>query len=264
MSAGAWVRGVRQGMPARPVPLWVWALALVLAALTGLATTKPVTALALLGGVGLLALACRIFLRPHEGFVYALAFFPFYTLLRGAALAYNVPLPLTVVGLWTEALLCLMMASVLCQRIRAREKLRVGWDDLWVVLLLFSTLYGVMISVLQKDAVAVVYGFHQSVTALLFFFVARWLNPPPGYLQRLVRVWIVSYCVFAALSFADYALRPNFIIKIVIAMRPEYNGVFEPYDFYKWYPRMQSLVFGEQFLGDDLRVSGLVRARRII
>ena len=248
MSAGAWVRSVQSGGPARKAPWWVWGVALALSLLAGVAVTNLVFAVALLGGGGLLLLIRHIFLRPSDGFVVALGFFPFYTLLRGAALAYHVPIPAAIVGLWPELLLCIMMAGILCQRIRARQKLQVGWDDAWMILLLISTLYGVVLSLLEKDMVAVVYGFHQSVTSLLFFFVARWLAPPPGYLQRLVRVWVISYFILAVLSFLDYAFRPDFIIAISAVMRPDFN-LFNPYEFYKWYPRMQALVFAEQFWG---------------
>ena len=249
MSTSTWVRSVRRNVPARRIPLWVWGLALGLAVLAGFAVAKPVIALALLGAVGLGALTRRIFLRPAEGFIYALCLFPFYTFLRGGALAYHVPLPMAVVGLWPEVLLCIMMAGILCQRIRTREKLRVGWDDAPMALLLFSTIYGVILSVIEKDPVGVVYGFHQSVTPYLFFFVARWLPAPPNYLNRVLKTWFVSFCIFAVLSFADYALRPNFVIAITIEMRKDLLGRFDPYDLFKWYPRMQSLLFGEQLWG---------------
>ena len=249
MSTGAWVRSVKSDAAPRPAPLWVWGVAFALAVAAGFAISKPVLAIAVLGGAGIVALVRHIFLRPHDGFLYALVLFPFYTLIRGIVLAYQIPIPMALVGMWPEVLLSVMMASILCTRIRSRQKLRVTWDDVPVIILLVSNLYGVLLSVLQKDAVAVVYGFHQSVTALLFYFVARWLPFSPTYLTRLIRTWLVSFCIFAFFSFIDYALRPNFVIRIVVAMRPGFNGPFDPYDFYKWYPRMQSLLFAEQVWG---------------
>lgn len=249
MSAGAWVRSVKSDTSPRPTPLWVWGVALLFAITAGFSISKPVFAVAFLGGAGIIALVRHIFLRPHDGFLYALVLFPFYTLIRGVALAYQIPVPMALVGMWPEVLLSVMMASIVCGRIRSRQKLRVTWDDIPMIILLSSNLYGVLLSLLQKDAVAVVYGFHQSVPALLFYFVARWLPFSPTYLTRLIRTWLLSFCVFAFFSFIDYALRPSFIIRIVIVMRPNFNGAFDPYDFYKWYPRMQSLLFAEQIWG---------------
>jgi hypothetical protein len=231
------------------VPLLAWPLAVVLGLLGAYASARPASAallilLALVAGAGAWVLA-----RPINGFALALCIFPVYTLGRAVAQLFGLPLPLTLVGMWPEMLLTGMLVSIVVGHIRRRRALRLTWGDAPMIVLVSAGVYGLALDVAQRAATAFVYGAHYSLTAFLFYFAARWCEPSRDDLRRLVRIFLVSYTLLAVCSLADYATRTDLSIRLSMAVRVGYWGQWDPYIFFKWYPRMQSLLFNEMLWG---------------
>lgn len=236
--------------PARPTPLLVWLLALVSALLLGVAVTSPAYLIAFIGAIVLVAAGLRVLARPVDGLLLALCVYPFYPLLRGIALVYRVPVPLTLVGMWPELVLTVIFtAYIVGAAARKLPPLKLTREDTPFVLLVLSGVYAVILSVAERDVVAIVYGFHATLTPFLFYFAARWMRLTEADLVRVMRAWLIPCVVLVVLSLLDYAFRPDFIIRIAIEFRAGYGAGFDPYEFYRWYPRMQSLLFGEQLFG---------------
>ncbi len=232
-----------------PTPLVAWPLALLVGAVGAYAAVRPAV------GVGLLLLGMIAWLgawtlaRPANGICLALGFFPVYTLLRGLAKMGNAPIPLAVAGMWPEALLVVLLAGIVVGAIKERRSLSLTWDDAPMVVLVVGGVYGLILDGAQKLPGAAVYGAHYSLTAMLFYFAARWSRPSRADLRRIVRVLIVGYVLLAVFSLLDYFTRTDFSIRLAMVIREGYWGKWNPYVFFRWYPRMQSLLYNEQVWG---------------
>ncbi|MDX1934091.1 MAG: O-antigen ligase family protein [Capsulimonadales bacterium] len=257
----SWEQVLRQ--PARPVPWYVWPLALGAAVLGGVLIADPKTAFLLAAGLGGLMAVRAILARPICGFLLALCLFPEYTFLRGVCELYHLPLPLTLVGMWPEVVLVLMGVSLIVTGIRTGVRLRLNRFDLPVVLLIASGLYGMVLSAIEGDARATMYGVHTTLTPLCFYLLARWLHQRPEDLPRILRYWLVGFCLLAIASIYDFLFRPDFVIRVAIVVREQFWGNFEPHTFFRWYPRMQSLLFAEQNWGTLCGLVGLFCMARI-
>jgi len=235
--------------PARPTPPLAYALALVAAVLVGAVVSSPKFAVVAVALV-LLCLGVRsVLARPVNGFLFAFVVFPFYTLFRALATVFTLPIPLTILGVWPELVLSVMFTALVIQAIRKRERLPITWHDLPVAFFFLSLVYGFVISVVQRDYVGAVYGFHMSASSLFFYFVARWLPVGEKDLARVLRVSFTAFAVLCLLSLVDYFTRTRFMIGVNVAARPDFGQPFDPYDFYSWYPRLQSLLYAEQLFG---------------
>ncbi len=232
--------------PPRATPWLAWIIAVCAAVALGALVSSPKFAVVAVGVILVAFGACAILARPINGFLFAFALFPFYTFLRALATLFNAPVPLTIVGLWPELILSLMFTAIVCQAIARRERLYLTWHDLPVLFLLLSMVYSLVVSVLQRDFGAAIYGFHMSATSLLFYFIARWLKPSDADIARLLRVLFGAFALCCVLSLADYFTRTRFMVSVNIAARPDFGLPFEPYGFYSWYPRLQSLLYAEQ------------------
>ena len=234
---------------ARPAPWTAWVAALVIALLAALAITLPKVGVALAALAGCLGIGAWILVRPINGLVFALCLFPAYTLLRGVALLYKIPIPLSVVGMWPEAVVMVCLVSIVMDAMRRRERLRLTWDDAPVVVVLAVGVYGVLVSLLQMKLVAAVYGVHYSLSACLFYFVARWARPSQRDVRTILSVLLASYAAIAFVSLLDYVFRPRWVIQIAMVVREGFWKHWDPWVFFAWYPRMQSLLFAEALWG---------------
>jgi len=232
-----------------PTPLVAWPVALLVGAVGAYAAVRPAM------GVGLLLLGfvvwlgAKVLARPVNGICLALAFFPVYTLLRGLAKMLNVPVPLAVVGMWPEAVLVAMLAGSVLGAIKTRRALPLTWDDAPMVVLVVGGVYGLVLALAQKLPGAAVYGAHYSLTAMCFYFAARWSRPSRSDLRRVVTILLVAYVLLALFSLADYVMRTDFSIRLAMVIREGFWGQWNPFIFFKWYPRMQSLLYNEQVWG---------------
>src|SRR5882762_2290454 len=94
--------------PARPTPWYLWPLALLAALFGGFMVVEPKSAVLLFGVIAIVLTLRATLARPLNGFLIAFCIFPEYTLLRGICQLYHVPLPLSLVGMWTEVVLVVM------------------------------------------------------------------------------------------------------------------------------------------------------------
>jgi hypothetical protein len=235
--------------PARPTPWYVWLIATVAAIIGGYAVTSVKTAVIILGAAAVVWMARTILAYPHTGMLFAFALFPFYTLFRGIAQLHKLPLPMSILGMWPEAVLSLMLVSIVISRLRQGEKLRLAWYDAPALLLLGSAAYALLLTLIEKAIVSGLYGVHTTMTGILFYFVVRWLPYPAREKWKLLGVMLLSFVLLAFLSLADYVLRPNYLIEVAIIVREGFWRDWDPHEFFRWYPRMQSLMFAEQLWG---------------
>ena len=235
--------------PVRPAPWWVGAGAGAVALVTGLLIAQPAGGFIALFLLSAVVMLCRVVAVPVRGFLMCLGVFPVYTVVRGVILLYNLPVPVAVVGIWPEVILALVGVGLTVQACRAGRRFPFTWHDLPVLVLLLGCLYATIISLLVGDMAAAAYGSHATAMPFLFYFVARWLRPTPAEVRHLLTFWLLSFAALALLSLADYALRPDFIIRLAIVIRPNFWVNWPPVVFFKWYPRMQSLLFAEQIWG---------------
>ncbi|GAB4460030.1 MAG: hypothetical protein OHK0029_23400 [Armatimonadaceae bacterium] len=235
--------------PARPVPWYLWLLAAMVGALAGFGIASKVLGVLIFGGAFLLWGIAQTIARPIVGFYFCLAFYPFYTFFRGLAMYLKLPLPMSLLGLWPEVVLTIMGAGVIIGCIRSGQRLRLTWNDVPVGFLVASGVYAMLISLAEREPVAAVYGFHATVTPLIFYTVARWLQITRQDLYRAVLFWVIPFALLALLSLVDYFVRPQLTIEIAILVRDGFWKHWDPYMFFRWYPRMQSLMFSEQFWG---------------
>ena len=241
--------------PARPAPFYIWPLALLLAFIGGQMLTDIKTGVLLFGAIAVILSLRAVLAQPLNGFLIAFCIFPEYTVFRGICGIYKIPLPLALIGMWPEIILTVMMMSLICFSVARGARLRLTWYDLPASLLLASGVYGLTLSILQQDTMATVYGFHGSITPFCFYFLARWLHHRPEDFARIARYWLYGFALLALFSIFDFIVRPDFFIRIAIEVRQDFWGKFEPHTFFRWYPRMQSLMFAEQTWGT---VCGLV------
>ncbi len=237
------------GTRALPTPWVAWAVSLLAACLVARGIVYPKVGVGLAALVGCGGLGAWILARPMNGLLFALCLFPMYTALRGIAKMYGIPIPLTFVGMWPEMVATVCLAGIVVDAIRRRKSLRLGWDDTPVAVLVFVGLYGVAVSLARGMPIAAVYGVHYSLSAYTFYFVARWARPSRDDIRRVVTTLLVSYALLAVLSLIDYTLRPDWGIRLAMAVREGYWSQWEPYVFFRWYPRMQSLLFAEALWG---------------
>lgn len=234
----------------RPFPAWiVWIVAAWLAYVVGKAITSKEESVLIFGGGAVLAVISAIVRRPVIGFYFALAYYPFYAFSRGLAQYLGLPIPLSLLGLWPDALLGVMIFGVVVGCIRDRFPLRFTVHDIPAGLIILSGMYAMVVSLVQGAVVAALYGFHATVTPILFYTVARWLRLSDTDLRRLIGFWLIPYVILGVLSLLDYAFRPKLTIEIAILIRDGFWGSWDPHKFFEWYPRMQSLMFSEQFWG---------------
>lgn len=231
-------------------PLVAWPLALLAGGVGAYAAVRPALAVGLLL-LGVVAyLGARVLARPTNGICLALAFFPVYTLLRGLAKLWGLPVPLAVLGMWPEAVLVVMIAGSVLEAIKTRRPLPpLTWDDAPMVVLVVGGVYGLVLDMVQKLPGAAVYGAHYSLTAMLFYFAARWSRPSRADLRRILGVLLAGYVLLAVFSLLDYFTRTDFSIRLAMVIREGFWGQWNPYVFFRWYPRMQSLLFNEQVWG---------------
>lgn len=239
----------RSGRSVRPIPGNAWAVSLVLALLVAAGIVFPMLGLALAALAAAAFVASRVVARPVSGLVLALCIFPLYPLLRGVALLYRLPVPLSVAGMWPELVLTVVFAGIVIAAIKRRERLRLYWDDLPVVVLLLGGIYGVAMALAQREVMAAIYGFHYSITALLFYVAARWARPTEGDVRRVTAVLLITYVCLALPSLLDYALRTDIGVRLSMALRPGFEAQAHPLLFWKTYARMQSLLFDENVWG---------------
>lgn len=235
--------------PPRPTPWMLWPIAAVLALILGNAIPSKSQLVLVLGGSVFLWGLLQTLKRPIFGFYLSLAFFPFYTLCRGLVMYFKIPIPLSLAGMWPEMVLSIMGACVIIGCIRHGHRLRFTWNDLPVGLLVASGVYGLIVSLAQGAALGGLYGFHSTVTPLLFYVIARWLRPTDADMRRIFGFWLISYTLLAVLSLLDYVFRPKFVIELAILLRDGFWTFWDPHVFFAWYPRMQSLMFSEQYWG---------------
>ena len=227
----------------------VWAGAVVLALAVGAAAAVPKIGFALLFLVVFLLLATWAVRKPVNAFLIALAFYPFYPLLRGYIRVTGLPIPLGPAGMWPELVLTVMLVSVVVRCCLTGERLRLTWLDFPVVALVIGSVYGVVLALVQRQIAASVYGIHYSLTAMLFYFAARWARADERDLRRVLGVFVGSFVLLALPSLADFALRPDFSVRISTELRANISGPWDPNVFWRVYPRMQSLLFDENLWG---------------
>ena len=237
------------GHSPKPTPWLAWVLAAGVGVLGAMAATEVKNFVGVLGLIIIALTARAILARPLTGFLLVVSLFPYYAIFRGLVGMYNIPLPMGVIGLWPEALLVCMLASLVLRAIRSGERLQFTWMDLPALLMLAAGVYGAALTVADNQPVAGLYGFHTSVTPLCFYFIGRWLKVTPRDLQLVVRFWLANFIVIAVGSVADYFTRTDFMIRLAIQVRPGYGLPVPPLIFYKIYPRMQSLLYTEQMWG---------------
>jgi len=249
--------------PPRPAPAYMWPLALAVAFAGGLAVTSPKLAVLMLGGGVILWVVRAIVVRPLNGFLVALCVFPFYSIFRGVCGMYDVPVPLSLIGMWPEVVLLCMLFGLIVSAVRGGTRLSLTWYDAPMVVLLASGAYGFILSMLEGDLSASLYGLHASVTPICFYFLARWIRPSVADLKRVLRYWLVGFALLAVASLYDYLVRPDFFVRVAIQVRDGFWGKFEPHFFFRWYPRMQSLLFAEQTWGTVCALVSLYCLSRI-
>lgn len=244
---------------ARPVtPPAAWLLSLLLAVLGGAGVADPKLGVGVAGLVIFAGLGAAVLARPVVGFLLVLWIFPFYTLARSVIELYHIPIPLALLGMWPELVLSVMFVGSVIAAIRRRERLPVAWDDLPVLVLLLAGVYGIALSLAEGEPVLAVYGLHASVSTLLFYVAARWMRPSPDDLRQVVRAFLLSYAVLAVLSLLDYVFRPHLMIELAALQRRSMLVGRDPHLFYSWYPRMQSLLFGEGIWGSLSALASLL------
>jgi hypothetical protein len=259
----AWAHRRGERAAAVPTPPLAWALALLLALSGAAGIVLPRVGVGLLA-LALLALVARaVIARPTSAFLVALCVFPLYPLFRGVVTLLGLPVPLSILGMWPELLLAASFAGILVRCIRRREALRLTWYDVPVVVLLAGGLFGVVTAASQRQIVPLVYGVHYSVSALLFYFAARWCRPDERDLRRVRALLLASYVLLALFSLADYALRTSVGVQLAMALRPMFSAHWDPQLFWRVYPRMQSLIFDENIWGSLSTLVALVSLARI-
>jgi hypothetical protein len=233
----------------RLLPLGVWGLALLIAFGGGFVAANPRYGGAALGVAGLVGIACALIRRPALGLYLMAAILPFFPLFRYTGQYFNIGLPYGILGLWPELALCIMLLCVLVRRMKGGQALGLRSDTLPFVVMAAGCLYALCLTLSLKAIPSALYGMHTSFLGYGIFFVTYWLQPSPKETRRFLFIWLVSFTLFALCSLADYALRPAFLIKLAILARPNFWGGWEPHMFFRWYPRMQSLLFAEQVWG---------------
>ncbi len=234
--------------PAAPWYAWVVALLLALTAAAGIVYPKMGVAA---GALILIAfVATRIVRRPLTGLLVALCVFPVYPAFRAAVVLYNLPLPTAGLRFWPQGLLCLVFGGILIGSIARRERLRVYWDDLPPVIFVLGGVYGTALSLAAQHPYFVIFGIHASLAPVFFYFAARWIRPSRHDLRRVLTFFLTAYAVLAVLSLLDYFLRPVLVLQLANAARPQMvSPPFQPLDFWRFYFRMQSLLFEENVWG---------------
>lgn len=195
------------------------------------------------------ALAWQIMKRPVLGFILALSIFPWYPLIRAMIMYYRVPAPLELLGAWPEVILLVMLVGIVLRAIREKRALSLSWYDVPVIILLLSALYGAAIDLAARQMTMLVYGFHYVISSMLFYFIARWLRPTRKEVWSIIIVLAAQFTLLALVSLYDYIFRPMYFIQMAMLMRPGFWKAWEPVMFFRWYPRMHSLLFGEALWG---------------
>ncbi|HVK03469.1 MAG TPA: O-antigen ligase family protein [Armatimonadaceae bacterium] len=226
-----------------------WGGALALALLVGVAAALPKFAAGLSALAVFAVLAVWAIRKPVNAFLIALAVYPFYPMVRGFIRVARLPIPLEPAGMWPELVLAVMFLSVVVRCCKSGERLRLTWLDAPMVVLVLGSVYGVVLALAQRQIVASVYGIHYSLTAMLFYFAARWAKASERDLRRVLTAFVGSFVLLALPSLFDYAFRTNFSVRIASELRPAISGQWEPDVFWRVYPRMQSLLFDENLWG---------------
>lgn len=226
-----------------------WLLAIMVGLIAGTAGTQPRLAGAGFGVVLLVLVGLRLLRRPMLGLELMAVILPFFPMFRNAGTYLGIGLPYGILGLWPEVVLSVMLVSVAVRAIKAGGKLQVRRDVFPFLVMTVGCAYGVSLTISMREYVSAMYGFHGTFLGYFLFWVTYWLRPTPAETRRFIGLWLVSYTVFALLSLADYIFRPAFIIELAMLARPDFWGTWEPHMFFRWYPRMQSLLFAEQMWG---------------
>lgn len=229
--------------------LLAWLIAAAAAYLGVVAIVDPRTGVMRLALVLGAAIAWQVMKRPVLGFILALSIFPWYPLLRAMIMHYRIPAPLELLGAWPEVILVVMMAGIILRAIKEKRALPFSWYDVPVVILLLSGLYGAVIDYAAQQMTMLFYGFHYVISSMLFYFIARWLRPTRREVRAIIITLTAQFTLLALISLYDYLFRPMYFIQMAMLMRPGYWKAWDPIMFFRWYPRMHSLLFGEALWG---------------
>ncbi|MBC7806281.1 MAG: O-antigen ligase family protein [Akkermansiaceae bacterium] len=236
-------------------PWWV-VLVGVLAAI-GVGTLSAVNAKAVLAlWIVLIAvtLVARSWKNPWLALTVCIALYPIITIARPIYNVYGLPVFNSGVRCFPELIQCLILSFLLVRHSLQRTeqtRLKIVGDDLPVVAYLLVAIYSVVIGCMNAHPLAPLNGWFVSVTPAVFYLIIRWLKPTDAQKNHLIRAVLAVYCVIAIPSIVDYFVRSDVGILLANSERPYF--VPSPMDwhvYWRIYPRMQSLLWEENFFGE--------------
>jgi O-antigen ligase len=236
----------------------LWGLALLAALGTALGIVRPAWGVS---GVVLLVALLGVVLviqKPERGLTFCLLAAPWYMAFRGFVIL-QLPTALFGVRFWAELVLGASAAGLLLRgALHPQTRLKLRPDDAPVLLYLTMCSYGMVLSLLTQHPLYSVYGFHFVLFPALFYLLVRWLKPSLESGWGLVRAFLTGWWVFALVSFWVVATGPELVLRWNHAVRQQLytlavsrggSTAGDPMTFWRFYPRMQSLLFEENVWG---------------